>query len=276
MDCEYNLAYLRTAMEQHGLAGRWAYWDAINDVYYGLTRERVRALYAEADGLINLCGATQLREEIALPGAHQDRHPDLALSRSNTPRPIRRRGPMSTPIPISSPMGPISAGRNARYRCRRAWRPTRLAGRPRSVAGAARRAALLHDDQNWENKGKNIDFGRHSGSKHTNFSTISTCRGAGRRPASAWRCCRPTKLSAIPSRACWLGLVDPRPASPIWLPVMTVSPALVRRVHRRQGHSCGGRTAAGSATARFVYLPAGSAGRDDRPSTGYYLVGGSA
>src|SRR5437763_1054351 len=24
MDCEYNLAYLRTAMERHGLAGRWA------------------------------------------------------------------------------------------------------------------------------------------------------------------------------------------------------------------------------------------------------------
>src|SRR4051812_20124385 len=63
MDCEYNLGYLRTAMERHGLAGRWAYWDAINDVYHGLSHERVRALYAEADGLINLCGATQLREE---------------------------------------------------------------------------------------------------------------------------------------------------------------------------------------------------------------------
>jgi hypothetical protein len=63
MDCDYNVRYLRDAMERHGLAGRWAYWDAINDVYHGLTRERVRALYAEADGLINLCGATQLREE---------------------------------------------------------------------------------------------------------------------------------------------------------------------------------------------------------------------
>ena len=34
----------------YGLGGRWAYWDAINDVYHGLSRERVRALYAEADG----------------------------------------------------------------------------------------------------------------------------------------------------------------------------------------------------------------------------------
>ena len=63
MDCAYNVGYLRDVMERHGLAGRWAYWDAINDVYHGLSRERVRALYAEADGLINLCGATQLRDE---------------------------------------------------------------------------------------------------------------------------------------------------------------------------------------------------------------------
>src|SRR6266851_2046442 len=63
MDCGYNLAYLRDVMESHGLGERWAYWDAINDVYHGLSRERVRALYAEADGLINLCGATRLRED---------------------------------------------------------------------------------------------------------------------------------------------------------------------------------------------------------------------
>ncbi len=63
MDCGYNLRYLQGAMEGHGFAGRWAYWDAINDVYHGLSRERVRALCAEADGLINLCGATRLRED---------------------------------------------------------------------------------------------------------------------------------------------------------------------------------------------------------------------
>jgi len=37
MDCGYNVDYLRAAMERHGLAGRWAYWDAINDVYHGLS-----------------------------------------------------------------------------------------------------------------------------------------------------------------------------------------------------------------------------------------------
>ena len=63
MDCSYNLGFLREAMGQHGLAERWAYWDAIHDVYHGLSRERVCALFAEADGLINLCGATKLRED---------------------------------------------------------------------------------------------------------------------------------------------------------------------------------------------------------------------
>jgi hypothetical protein len=63
MDCGYNLGYLQGAMERHGLAGRWAYWDAINDVYHGLSRERVCSLFAEADGLINLCGATKLRDD---------------------------------------------------------------------------------------------------------------------------------------------------------------------------------------------------------------------
>src|SRR2546422_1056742 len=47
MDCDYNVGYLKTVMERHGLGGRWAYWDAINDVYHGLSRERVQALFAE-------------------------------------------------------------------------------------------------------------------------------------------------------------------------------------------------------------------------------------
>ena len=63
MDCSANVAFLRRAMESHGLAGRWAYWDAINDVYHGLGRDEVRALYRGADALFNLCGAVRLRDE---------------------------------------------------------------------------------------------------------------------------------------------------------------------------------------------------------------------
>ena len=64
MDCAYNVDYLRRVMERYGLGGRWAYWDAINDVYHGLSPRAGRARStASADALINLCGATRLRDE---------------------------------------------------------------------------------------------------------------------------------------------------------------------------------------------------------------------
>jgi len=63
MECDYNVAAVRAMMERFGLGDRWAYWDAINDVYHGLSRERVRELYRSSDALINLCGSVRLREE---------------------------------------------------------------------------------------------------------------------------------------------------------------------------------------------------------------------
>ncbi|MGH7091322.1 MAG: hypothetical protein ACREFQ_20710, partial [Stellaceae bacterium] len=63
MDCGDNVAFLGRAMARHGLERRWAYWDAINDVYHGLSREAVHRLYGEADALFNLCGAARLRDE---------------------------------------------------------------------------------------------------------------------------------------------------------------------------------------------------------------------
>jgi hypothetical protein len=63
MDCRYNVDYVRRMMERHGLGDRWAYWDAINDVYHGLSREQVFRLYRESDALLNLCGAVRLRDE---------------------------------------------------------------------------------------------------------------------------------------------------------------------------------------------------------------------
>jgi hypothetical protein len=45
MDCGYNVATVRRMMARSDFEGRWAYWDAINDVYHGLSREEVRRLY---------------------------------------------------------------------------------------------------------------------------------------------------------------------------------------------------------------------------------------
>jgi len=50
-------------MARFGLADRWAYVDGVTGTCHGLSRERLRALYREADGLLNVCGATQLKDE---------------------------------------------------------------------------------------------------------------------------------------------------------------------------------------------------------------------
>ena len=172
MDCHYNLAYLKRALERFGLGERWAYWDAINDVYHGLSRERVAALFRESDALINLCGATKLRDEhMACPvrimvdtdpvyeqikyaqadpaaRAYLDAHTHFFTYGENVGGPG-----------WIVPLGGI------------AWHPTRppvalslwpeAAGEPRCFSTIA----------TWENKGKNIDFAgeRYLWSKHVNF-----------------------------------------------------------------------------------------------------------
>jgi hypothetical protein len=62
-DCAYGVEFLRQTMERFGLGDRWAYRDMIRDRCYGLERERLDRLYREADALVNVCGATRLREE---------------------------------------------------------------------------------------------------------------------------------------------------------------------------------------------------------------------
>ncbi|HKS89433.1 MAG TPA: hypothetical protein VJR70_08340 [Stellaceae bacterium] len=174
MDCAYNVGFLRRAMERFGFAGRWAYWDAIGDAYHGLSRERVHALYADADALINLCGATRLREEHlrcpvrimidtdpvyeqikyakADPGARSylDAHTHFFTYGANL-------GTPACPIPLSGVP----------------WRPTRppvdLDLWP-PAAGAAEPHCFT-TIASWDNAGKNIDFAGTSyvWSKHVNF-----------------------------------------------------------------------------------------------------------
>ena len=76
MECAYNVAYLRRAMERHGLGGRWAYWDAINDVYHGLSRDSVRARLL--DGLV--CAAADLWRQASIRESGQAvQHPESGL-----------------------------------------------------------------------------------------------------------------------------------------------------------------------------------------------------
>jgi hypothetical protein len=62
-DCGYGVDFLARTMDRFGLGHRWAYRDIVNNRCYGLSGEQVERLYREADALINVCGASELREE---------------------------------------------------------------------------------------------------------------------------------------------------------------------------------------------------------------------
>ncbi|HEX3881472.1 MAG TPA: hypothetical protein VHW66_02330 [Stellaceae bacterium] len=215
-DCAYNVEYLRRVMERHGLGGRWAYWDAINDEYRGLTREAVRALYARADALINLCGATRLRDEhmacptrimvdtdpvyeqikyaLADPAAraYLDAHTHFFTYGENL-------GTPDCTIPL----------------CGVPWHPTRppvdldLWPTPEGEPPAFSTIAT------WENKGKNIDFEGQSylWSKHVNFLKFLDL--PRHRPGAAFRMAMAPPTDAVRREVegqGW-GLVDPMPVS---------------------------------------------------------------
>jgi hypothetical protein len=172
MECDYNVGFLRRAMESHDFTGRWAYWDAINDEWHGLSRERVSRLYREADALINLCGATRLREEhLSCPIRIMiDSDPIYEQIKYARADPAARAyleahthffsygenlGAEDCPVPLSG----------------LAWRPTRPPVLPDLWPAAHDAPDSLTTIATWENKGKNIEFaGQHYvWSKHSNF-----------------------------------------------------------------------------------------------------------
>ena len=215
-DCAYNLDYLCTVMERHGLGERWAYWDAINDTYHGLNRERVHALYGEADALVNLCGATKLRDEHmrcpvriivdtdpvyeqikyaqADPAARAyiDAHTHFFTYGENL-------GTEDCPVPLSGVP----------------WRPTRppvdvelwpeAEGEPRCFTTVA----------TWENKGKNIEFegASYLWSKHVNFLAYLDLPRQRRQTCFQMAMLPPDDRVRCEVEGAGWQLVDPRPVS---------------------------------------------------------------
>ncbi len=216
MECDYNVAFLRRAMEGHGLGRRWAYWDAINDRHHGLSRERVRALYAEADGLINLCGATRLRDEhLACPVRILiDTDPVYEQIKYAGDDPAARAyvgahthfftygenlGAADCPVPLSGVP----------------WRPTRPPIDARLWPAAQDEPACFTTIATWENKGKDIDFNgsRYRWSKHVNF--LQYLDLPRRRPETCFQLAMAPPDDEVRRRvaAAGWGLVDPGPIS---------------------------------------------------------------
>ena len=216
MECDYNVAFIQRMMERYGFGQRWAYWDAIHDRHHGLTRERLRMLYAEADALINLCGATQLREEhLACPiriiidtypvyeqikyatadqaaRAYVDAHTHFFTYGENL-------GAADCPVPL----GGVP------------WRPTRPPVDLRLWSAARGAPPCFTTVGTWENKGKNIEFNgsRYVWSKHVNL--IRFIDVPRRRPEACFRIAvlpPSVRVRSLILAGGW-NLVDPRPIS---------------------------------------------------------------
>jgi hypothetical protein len=202
-------------MERCGLGGRWAYWDAINDRYHGLSREQVRALYRESDAVINLCGATRLREEhMACPvrimvdtdpvyeqikyakadaasRLYLDAHTHFFTYGENL-------GAPDCPVPLSGIP----------------WKPTRPPVVLSEWPVDERRPDCLTTIATWENKGKNIEFDgdTYVWSKHVNFLRFLD---APKRTGRCFRMAMRPSTDEIGQEVAAAGwrLADPRPVS---------------------------------------------------------------
>jgi glycosyltransferase involved in cell wall biosynthesis len=215
MTCDYNVAYVRRMMERYGLGGRWAYWDAINDVYHGLSREAVHRLYREADALINLCGAARLRDEhMACPRRLMiDTDPVYEQIKYAEADPAARAY-------LDAHTHFFTYGENVGGPgwivplCGVPWRGTRPPVVLEQWATDDEAPECFSTIATWENKGKNIAFGGETylWSKHVNFlrflempKRVGQCFVMAMRPPTG-------DVAAQVSGAGWR-LVDPRPIS---------------------------------------------------------------
>ena len=63
-DCRYTVNYIARLMDWWGHPDRWAYRARyIDERVYGLSQTQITNLFERADILVNLCGATELREQ---------------------------------------------------------------------------------------------------------------------------------------------------------------------------------------------------------------------
>lgn len=216
MRCDYNVAYLRRMMERYGFGNRWAYWDAIHNIYYGLSRDRIRALYTEAEALINLCGAAELREEHLVCPVRIMIDTDPVYEQIKYARADRAArsyldahthfftygenlGALDCPVPL----------------CGVPWRPTRPPVNPNLWPEPRNTPSCFTTIGTWENKGKNIEFegSRYVWSKHVNLLQFLDLPRS--RPETCFRMAMLPPDETVRSLLTGRGwrLVDPRPIS---------------------------------------------------------------
>ncbi len=215
MDCAYNVGFLKESLERFGFAGRWAYWDAINDVYHGMERERVFELLKGADALINLCGATRLRDE------HMGCPVRIMVDTDPVYEQIKyAKADPAARAYLDAHTHFFTYGENVGGPgwivplCGVQWKPTRPQVVLELWPEAPGEPACFSTIATWENKGKDIEFEgeRYVWSKHFNSlprrpipTPAAPCFTRARAPP-------PPAGAARVTGAGWI-LTDPRPVS---------------------------------------------------------------
>jgi len=62
-DAQPNLELVGPVLDRFGFRGKWSFLDPVSQEYFGMDKSHCAALLREADAVINLCGASNPREE---------------------------------------------------------------------------------------------------------------------------------------------------------------------------------------------------------------------
>ena len=62
-DCSHSVKYLANAMNEAGMADRWAYRDVATGKLFGMSEQKLRSVLEETDVLFNVSASTVLRHE---------------------------------------------------------------------------------------------------------------------------------------------------------------------------------------------------------------------
>jgi glycosyltransferase involved in cell wall biosynthesis len=167
-----NIDYLKRVMERFGFAGRWAYWDAIKDEYAGMERPTVERLFRDSDALLNLCGATRLRDH------HMECPRRILVDTDPVYEQIKyAEGDAAAKAYLEAHTDFFTYGENVGGPgwivplCGIGWKPTRPPVVLDFWPEADSPGACFSTIATWENKGKSIDYRgeRYLWSKHVNF-----------------------------------------------------------------------------------------------------------
>ena len=186
-DSARNVKLVGDALDRFGFAGKWSFLDPASEQHIGMSGEQCRELLRESDAVINLCGATDPREEHAKsrcmvyletdPGVFQVKlaNGDKATRRYAAAHKVfftygYNIGASDCALPV--------AGIE--------WHPTRppvLLDEWHEGVGPSEPAAFTTVGT-WHNKGNDIEIGgqKYFWSKHVNFRNVLDVAGRANQP----------------------------------------------------------------------------------------------